>query len=1093
MTHPEEKPIDAPEKADVFPLLAGDIEAPSLNHVIGEVRGGESLHVSGVTGAGLAWLVALFRRRTGIPVVLVTEGPRHLEDMAGDLETIAVEGVYRFPAWETFPEERIEPHADILGERFLLLERLRWEATATRSGPKGALPPIIVTSLGSLAQRVVRKDVFSSEVLELASGKEMPPERLIGSLESGGYRRVDMVEEKGDYCVRGGIVDLFPPAADYPLRLDFFGDRLETIRTFHSHTQRSISELPRAVVTPFSELNLLRHNRDRLGSLFDYLPGDTVIVIHEPAACWRGVESAKFDGPFFLRNPELSGEIDARKLLLISLLPEDSPLRTAGRSLELEFQSLDQYKALSLGRELGEAWENRVFGHIKEWASEGMRVLIFCNNVGEKVRLREMLDANGVYLPGGSGIFLGRLSGGFIFPDGRLVVLTDQEIFARYKMRRPRRRFKGTALLREFSELSPGDFVAHVRYGIGVYRGIKKLEKEGVEREFLCIEYRDKARLYVPLDQACLVERYIGPGKALPKLDRLGGKRWQTVKVAAQRAIFDFAANILELQTKRQTRPGHAFGPDTEWQRDFENAFIYEETADQSLSIEDVKRDMEKPHPMDRLVCGDVGYGKTEVAMRAAFKAVMDGKQVAVLVPTTVLAQQHMNTFADRFADYPVRIEVVSRFRSAKQLKETLEGLNKGSVDIVIGTHRLLQPDVGFKNLGLVVIDEEQRFGVKHKEWLKKLRMTVDILTITATPIPRTLYMSLSGIRKMSTINTPPEDRLAIETVVCEYDTALVRDAICRELARQGQVYFVHNRVETIGKVKEDLEKSVPEANFAIGHGQMADEDLEDVMRMFVEEKIDVLVCTTIIESGLDIPNANTIIVDRADRFGLADLYQLRGRVGRYRHRAYAYFFYPGGMPLFEDARRRLKAVMEHTSLGSGFKIALRDLEIRGAGNILGREQHGHIAAVGFDLYCKLLKRSISVLEGKEIRGIEEVEVNMPFIAELDAGYVPVESQRIDLYKRLGEVTAIEDVEEITSELRDRFGPLPEKAQLLLEVCRLKLAARDRGINSVRLEGKKLIATRHGEHIRPDSRYPRVTNQRPMEIIRQIREKVEKL
>ncbi|MEI6634315.1 MAG: transcription-repair coupling factor, partial [Chlamydiota bacterium] len=638
-----------------------------------------------------------------------------------------------------------------------------------------------------------------------------------------------------------------------------------------------------------------------------------------------------------------------------------------------------------------------------------------------------------------------------------------------------------------------GDHVVHAGNGIGVYRGVTRLSKDGIEKEFLILEYQEKAKLYVPLDQAGLVERYVGVGKTTPLLDKLGGARWQNARVAAQRAIFDYAAEILQLQAAREAQPGFAFPGGQAWEKEFEDAFIYEETPDQATAIEEMKRDMESPHPMDRLVCGDVGYGKTEVAMRAAFKSVMAGKQAAVLVPTTVLAQQHLRTFTDRFADYPVRIEMLSRFRTDREQTGVLDGLRDGTVDIVIGTHRLVQPDVAFKDLGLVIIDEEQRFGVRHKERLKKLRLTVDVLTMTATPIPRTLYLSLSGIRDMSTIATPPEDRLSIETLVREYDARVIAEAIRRELGREGQVYFVHNRVETIGRVKETIEALVPEASVAVGHGQMGDEELEDVMRRFVEGGIDILVCTTIIQSGLDIPNVNTIIIDRADRFGLAELYQLRGRVGRYKHRAYAYLLYPPGDWLLDDARKRLKALLDHPGLGAGFKIALRDLEIRGAGNILGHEQHGHIAAIGFDLYCKLLKRSIDQMRGKAVTGIEDIEVNLPYRAGVSAAYVPSESQRIDLYKRMGEISSPRDVEAVGAEMRDRFGPLPGEAGLLLEICRLKLAARERGIRSVSLQEDRIVAVRHGEDLRPGGRYPRLVAKKPLDAVREIRETLRRL
>ncbi|MCX6338889.1 MAG: transcription-repair coupling factor [Candidatus Aureabacteria bacterium] len=1075
-------------------LFAGAGIPASFLELIAHLGRGTSLNISGVFGASLAYLSILVRERTARPIVLITKGPKEVEEIAADMETFGGGDICCFPAWETLPEENVEPHPDIIGERFFLMEKLARDRAAGRRGAgRAETPVIVVASLRSLAQRLALLDDYASEILKLAPGQRLPREHLLRYLEAGGYHRVEMVESKGEYSVRGGIVDLFPPAADFPIRIEFFGDEVGTIRQFHAQTQRTISELAGSAITPFSELMLLRRYRERLGTLFDYLPDDAIIIFHEPAASLRLMEDAEPGGEYSLSPAEISRLIGARQTVYCSLLPESSPARPDAQGLELAFQSLEPYRALALGGELGAEWGTRIFGSLAEWVKQGMAIFIFCNNDAERERLRDLLREREIQLPPGSDMFVGQLSSGFIFPEGRILVLTDAEIFARYRVHRPRRRFKGTVPLKEFTQLKPGDYVVHVSHGIGIYRGIKKLVKDGAEKEFICIEYQEKSKLYAPLEQAGLVERYIGFGKTPPNLDRLGGGRWQGVRVAAQRAIFDYAAEILQLQAARQSREGRAFPPDTAWQKEFENAFIYEETPDQASAIEDVKRDMERSHPMDRLVCGDVGYGKTEVAIRAAFKAVMDGKQVAILVPTTVLAQQHLSTFTDRFADYPVKIEMLSRFRTEKEQQCVIDGLTRGTVDVVIGTHRLIQPDVAFKDLGLVIIDEEQRFGVQHKEKFKKLRLMVDVLTMTATPIPRTLYMSLAGIRDMSTIATPPEDRLSIETAVCEHDEELIRNAIRRELGREGQVYVVHNYVETIERMRETIEKLVPEAVLAVGHGQMADDELEEVMRRFVEGKIDILVCTTIIESGLDIPNVNTIIIDHADRFGLADLYQLRGRVGRYRRRAYAYLLYSKGMGLLDDARRRLKALMDHTSLGSGFKIALRDLEIRGAGNILGHEQHGHIAAIGFDLYCKLLKRSVDTLRGKEVAGIEDIEVNLSFAAGLPAGYIPAEDQRIDLYKKMGEIQSERDIEWIAGELKDRFGPLPKEAVLLLEMCRLKLNAKARGIRSISLQDDRIVAVKHGEELRPGGRYPRLTKKTPLDALREIREKIAQL
>ncbi|MDD5556801.1 MAG: transcription-repair coupling factor [bacterium] len=1075
------------------PVLNAALESRSVQRLIGLIEGGKSVRVSGCTRSAAAYLIALLRARAGRTVVVLTAGPREVEEAAEDLRTFGGGEVLPFPAWETLPEEKIEPHPDVLGDRFLTLARLAgMRDPAGGISPEGAPPAIIVTSLRAVAQRVALPRAFRRETLEVAPGRSLPMGEILRRLEEGGYRRVDMVEEKGDYCVRGGIVDCFPPAAEYPFRIEYCGEGIETIRTFHAQTQRSIGKVERMIVTPFSEFGLLARQGGDLGTLLDYLPADALLALSEPAEVRRLLDALDQGGDHLLSRGEMHALLSRLQTLSLSSLPGGAAAPPC-ETMEIAFESMEPYRALSLARELGADREKRIFGHVADWAGEGIRTVIVCNTEGERARLAELLKERGAALPAGSAVEVGRLSGGFLFREGRIALLTDAEIFARYKVRRPRRRFRGRAALREFTELRPGDHVVHVHHGIGLYRGVTRLEKDGAERDFLCIEYDEKAKLYVPIEQAGLVERYIGLGASPPALDRLGGARWRNASDAARRAIFDYAAEILRLQAVRRSAPGFAFPPDASWQKEFEDAFIWEETPDQEAAISEIKRDLERPQPMDRLVCGDVGYGKTEVAMRAAFKAVMAGRQVAVLVPTTVLAQQHFGTFTERFADYPVRIEMLSRFRTDREQREVVEGLRRGTVDIVIGTHRLVQADVGFRNLGLAIIDEEQRFGVRHKERLKTLRLVVDVLTMTATPIPRTLYMSLSGIRDMSAISTPPEDRLAIETVVAPYDERLIREAARRELARQGQVFFVHNRVETIGRVRERLERLLPDARIAVGHGRMPDDALEEVMRRFVEGAVDVLLCTTIIESGLDIPNANTIIIDRADRFGLADLYQLRGRVGRYRRRAYAYLLYPPEGVVADDARRRLKAIVEHSGLGSGFRIALRDLEIRGAGNILGPEQHGHIAAVGFDLYCKLLKRSIAALEGRDAGGIDEVEVNLPYAAGLPADYIRSEECRIDLFKRLGEIAAAAEVDEFAAELKDRFGPPPPEAEVLMEVCLLKIAARGRGIRSVAVREGRIIAVRGGEEIRPGGRYPRVTAADPLDAVREIRRRIEEI
>ncbi|HRT10694.1 MAG TPA: transcription-repair coupling factor, partial [Candidatus Paceibacterota bacterium] len=708
-------------------------------------------------------------------------------------------------------------------------------------------------------------------------------------------------------------------------------------------------------------------------------------------------------------SPEAAGEGTESEQATTSQIP----------ALDLGFESLDAFRALTERPpepQIAEVQRREFFAQLHRWLRQGYEVQVFFNNDGERERFQEIWLEYGLDEgPGGEEpagarpalqTAIGMLSRGFLHPEARWVVVTDAEVFGRYKVQRPRRlksphaQALRSALDIDFTDLQEGDYVVHLQHGIGRYLGLRVLPAGAGTKptdralaggssgqECLVIEYAPADRsqpapkLYVPVTEAHLVSKYVGAGKARPPLNSLGGTRWAKAKAQAERAVRDVASELLSIQAARASQPGHAFAADTAWQREFEAAFIYEETPDQLQAIQETKRDMERPRPMDRLICGDVGFGKTEVGIRAAFKAVMDGRQVAVLVPTTVLAQQHFNTFRERMADYPVRIELLSRFRTRRAQQRVVRELALGAVDIVIGTHRLLQDDIAFKDLGLVIIDEEQRFGVLHKERFKQLRRLVDVLTLSATPIPRTLYLALTGARDMSTIQTPPHDRLPVETIVAQYDERLIRDAIQRELNRGGQVFFLHNRVKTIQLVAQKLAALVPQARIAVGHGQMRSDELEEVMTRFVNGEADILLSTTIIESGLDIPNANTIIIDRADRFGLSDLYQLRGRVGRYKHQAYAYLLLPRHGMLVADVRKRLSAMKQYSTLGSGFKIAMRDLEIRGAGNLLGAEQSGHITAVGFDLYCELLKKSIAALKGERVKPRVEVQVRLDFLS----------------------------------------------------------------------------------------------------------------
>jgi transcription-repair coupling factor (superfamily II helicase) len=755
-----------------------------------------------------------------------------------------------------------------------------------------------------------------------------------------------------------------------------------------------------------------------------------------------------------------------------------------------------------------------------------------------------------------------------LFEEAKVVVVTDAEIFGRYKVQRPRRlksphaQATRSALDIDFTDLEEGDYVVHVQHGIGRYLGLQvlpigagtkptaKASGTSAGQECLVLEYapsdpaQPAPKLYVPVTEAHLVSKYVGTGKARPPLNTLGGNRWAKAKAQAERAVRDVASELLAIQAARESQPGHAFAPDNPWQREFEGAFLFEETLDQMRAIVETKSDMERPKPMDRLICGDVGFGKTEVGIRAAFKAVMDGRQVAILVPTTVLAQQHYNTFRERMADYPVRIELLSRFRTRGAQQRVVKDLAAGSVDIVIGTHRLLQNDIGFKDLGLVVIDEEQRFGVMHKEKFKMLRKLVDVLTLSATPIPRTLYLALTGARDMSTIQTPPHDRLPVETIVTQYDERIIRDAIQRELNRGGQVFFLHNRVMTIDTMGQKLRMLVPNARIVVGHGQMHSDDLEQVMTQFVNGEADILLSTTIIESGLDIPNANTIIIDRADRFGLSDLYQLRGRVGRYKHQAYAYLLLPRHAGLLSDVRKRLSAIKQYSTLGSGFKIAMRDLEIRGAGNLLGAEQSGYITAVGFELYCQLLKQSVSSLKGEKVKPRIDVQVRLEFLAlsptdeaqsdkssrtrteskiassavideieltekditehgtrdaqhptrhtqhvsaSIPFSYISDSRQRIEIYRKLAQLNDKASLQTLKKELRDRFGPVPDAVELLLLVAELKMLASDKDITVIEVQEDKLMLTRNNDYVMVGSKFPRLTRKEASARLKEIR------
>ncbi len=1150
---------------------------------------GGALSCAGVCPSARPFFAALLQQLFPLrPVVIVAPDLKSQENFQQDVETwLALESKVQspkskagvpqlptsncqllfYPAWEVFPHEGSLPHADVISDRLQTLVALSRQSEISNFKSQ-----IVVASVTALLQKTFPPGEIQKRTRTLGRGGKIAPLDLIEFLEEQGCEPEAQVSQKGEIALRGGIVDVWPPTSPWPVRLEFFGDELESLRYFDPLTQISREEIPSVTLPPAGELGILKQSEGRVprvplsgsgtrgtrpsesrafATLLDYLPCETIFLLCEPEQlALRADDYAQqipADDPFFISWSDFLAELNRRGFTTLELaegteINEPNPhsaLRTP------HFASLDAFRPLpERAPELpvAEAQRREFFNQLHRWLRQNYSVHIFCNNTGERQRFEEV---NGEWemANGGAGAFqtihdsrftihVGSLSRGFICDEAKLVVVTDAEIFGRYKIQRPRRLKPPHALAArsaldiDFTDLEEGDLVVHLQHGIGRFLGLKNLPATTThhasrithhETECLAIEYAPAnpgdtpPKLYVPVTESHLVSKYVGAGgrgASRPPLNTLGGTRWHKAKEQAERAVRDVAAELLQIQAARETRPGHAFKPDAPWQREFESAFIYEETPDQLAAIAQTKSDMEKPKPMDRLICGDVGFGKTEVAIRAAFKAVMDGKQAAILVPTTVLAQQHFNVFRERMADYPVRIELLSRFRTRREQQRVVRDLASGSVDIVIGTHRLIQNDIAFKDLGLVVIDEEQRFGVLHKEKFKRLRTLVDVLTLSATPIPRTLYLALTGARDMSTIQTPPHDRLPVETIAVQYDERVIRDAIQRELNRGGQVFFLHNRVMTIETMCAKLQSLVPSARIVVGHGQMDSDELEEVMTKFVNGEADVLLSTTIIESGLDIPNANTIIIDRADRFGLSDLYQLRGRVGRYKHQAYAYLLLPRHASLLTDVRKRISAIRQYSTLGSGFKIAMRDLEIRGAGNLLGAEQSGHITAVGFELYCQLLRQSVGALKGEKVKPRVEVRIALDFLemrdvnrdaysvnggsrithhASLPHHYVTEPQHRIEIYRKLAQANEKSALDALQKELRDRFGPLPPPVDLLLAVGELKILASDKAVTAIEVSDDKLMLTRHGDFIQLGGKFPRLTKKEARARLKEIK------
>ena len=1184
-------------------------ETPAVQDLSRRVENGGALSFDTVCQAAQPFFAPLLQKLfPGRTIVAVTAGLKIQELFFQDIQTWTEFGVQNgqeseipnskfqtlfFPAWEILPHESKLPHVDVISDRLQTLVALSSGKKGGSAAEKRSETPhvvsyeeekgeIVVASVTALLQKTFPAGEIEKRTRIYQRGDRVEPLDLIEWLEEQGYEPEAQVTHKGEVSLRGGIVDLWPLTSPWPVRLEFFGDELDSLREFDPMTQISRDAISAVTIPPGGELGILKAKLGKEAAdkkngdgeaatipatLLDYLPKDAVFLLCEPELlntnADRYEEQVPAGDPFFISWSEFQEEIESRGMIAIELSELTETEQFGREALEeeitqaemedaqfqgtrdedvpapmknLHFQSLEIYRPIGdrpPEPQIAEAQRKEFFQQLHRWLRQSYAVHVFCNNDGERQRFEEIWHEYG-FENEKPIIRLGAITRGFLFDPAKVVVVTDAEIFGRYKVQRPRRLKSAHAqtsrslLDIDFTELEPGDFVVHLQHGIGRYVGLQVMpigegrkSSDGTIRsgtnvphegqECLVLEYapsdptQPNPRLYVPVSEAHLVSKYVGAGKARPPLNAIGGTRWAKQKQQAEHAVRDLAAEMLRIQAARESQVGYSFPPDNTWQREFESSFVYEETPDQMRAIVETKKDLESQRPMDRLICGDVGYGKTEVAIRAAFKAVMGGKQVAILVPTTVLAQQHYNTFRERMSDYPIRVELLSRFRTRREQNKTIENIAVGSVDIVIGTHRLLQSDIQFKDLGLVIVDEEQRFGVMHKEKFKRLRTLVDVLTLSATPIPRTLYLALTGARDMSTIETPPQDRLPVETYVTQFDERVIRDAIQREMNRQGQVFFLHNRVTTIDVMAMRLKTLVPDARIVIGHGQMDPDDLEEVMTKFINGEADVLLSTTIIESGLDIPNANTIIIDRADRFGLSELYQLRGRVGRYKHQAYAYLLLPRHAGLLVDARKRISAIKQYSSLGSGFKIAMRDLELRGAGNLLGPEQSGHITAVGFDLYCQLLKQSVAALKGQKVKPRVEVDVRLDFI-DMDAGkqketattadlrsaniplnYITEAQHRIDIYRKLAQATDKSALDRLKKELRDRFGPIPPAAELLLQIAELKYLAQDKGVTSIETKEDKLIIMRNNEPIQVGGKFPRLSKKTSDARLKEIR------
>ncbi len=1036
----------------------------------GNVPGVAVVRAHGSRGSSAALTAGALSLKLGRLVVLVVAHLDEAYDALDDLALFADAGraldACRFGALEVLPGES-NVSLELLAERLAVVGRL----------VEGGVPDVIVAPVQALMQAVPEPGALKNFSKVVRENDDMPPGGLMDWLVAAGYQRQDVIEQPGDFASRGGILDIYPPAGSTgdgddqplgPIRLDYFGDQIESLHRINPDTMGSAGQIKSARIIGASTNQI--QSDDRTVNLIDLLPNDAVFMMHEV------MELSEQARGYYERLTNATGVYAPRTVF--------SKI-TARPHVECNQYSAGATKDGTISLPVGQlvAFDEDAKGAICQLGelaeTDGQRVVVLCQKPAERERLTELIREHAPSAMDRLELIVGYLHRGFTweFSKGEsadtsgdisggetsgvtLHLVPHHELFHRFHVRRRTQRITGGAQAGDaFMDLGVGDHVVHVDHGIAQFTGIKTMRRSGMSQEYLTLSFAQSAVLHVPATQIDLVQKYIGGFEGRPPLSMLGGKKWSKQKQQVAEAVKDLAAELLRVQAARQTQPGVRYPDDAAWQREFEAEFPYDETEDQLAAIAAIKQDMSVDQPMDRLICGDVGFGKTEVAIRAAFKAITHGKQVAVLVPTTVLAEQHGRTFAQRMADYPFKVAALSRFKTGTEQAKILKELAQGRIDIVIGTHRLLSKDVHFADLGLVIIDEEQRFGVEHKNKLLRFRLTVEVLTLTATPIPRTLHMSMIGLRDISSLSTPPADRRAIVTEVVPYDRKRVKQAIIRELNRDGQVYFVHNRVHNIQSVADDIQQLVPDARIIIGHGQMPARELERVMFAFMRREVDVLVSTTIIESGIDNPTANTMFINRADQFGLADLHQLRGRVGRYKHRAYCYLLLPEDRPLTEVAARRLKAIEQYSMLGAGFKIAMRDLEIRGAGNLLGAEQSGHIAAVGYEMYCTLLEHQAKRLRHEPIIEPAKTHLELPIAGSLPKRYIPSDKHRMDAYRRISRAATLDELDAVVQSIKDAYGKPPKQAQTLIDLTEVRVAASTLGTDTLKLEGPDLIFT----------------------------------